>query len=106
MARVTSYHLYKDCYMLEQYLSSHTRIGLWDNPTAFTYDWKRQTCRTCRQRAADCSDEIDDFNSVWFGMGPDMLLQPVKAGSNVSEGGKNLRLERRILINANINLES
>lgn len=68
-------HLYKDCQERTWYnidwinhsFKSPNRIGLWNS----------QLCQDCLNRAELEGDGIDDFNSVWFGLGPDMVLSLV-----------------------------
>lgn len=68
-------HLYEDCTARTWYnevwkdhsFKSGNKSGLWTS----------QLCTTCLDRAGMEGDDVDDFNSVWFGLGPDMILSLV-----------------------------
>lgn len=72
---ITNYHLYQDCEDLKGF------SGNWLSSIVVRSSLFKEECSKCTHRLADSSDEIDDFNSVWFGLGPDMLRQPVRAGN-------------------------
>jgi len=88
--QVTDTHLYKDCSLLLSQASGkmHGGTSIREEPVHpnnqhfFNRSYYLENCcQLCKQRLID-ADEIDDFNSVWFGLGPDFRLQPVRAGNN------------------------
>lgn len=85
MRRTTSYHLYEDCSRLVAWeknsrssIKSHDTFEFGD--TEFVLKLLTNLCKQCYIKAVLDEGKIDDFNSVWFGLGPDFNTAPLLAG--------------------------
>ena len=68
-------HLYSGCY--QTFLGQKIEMGKLERKLSMLerdYVAFVGICPSCAERAEQESLAIDDFNSVWFGLGPDMQL--------------------------------
>ena len=82
------FHIYRSCKWIN---AGRWWQQVYQRSSEFLPDgWQGRICLFCRYKLNKSEDEIDDFNSVWFGLGPDNEPQPVRAGRPLVSSAGNL----------------
>ncbi len=88
MARIVEpAHFYRDCLNISSFGQQQRDLDVCYGPVYtlgkeifgnLPSGYAVELCELCWETAID-ADEINDFNSVWFGLGPDMNAAPTGA---------------------------